>query len=260
MKTNSPANYRLVGILGGMGPAATIDLMQKVMAATKAARDQDHVPLVVWNVPQIPERVAAIGDSSAPSPAPSPVADMCAGAAALANAGAEAIAIACNTAHYWAEEIEAAAGVPLIHIVDAALDELVASRINQRTMLLATEGTHKTGIYAERAAARGLNLETPDPEAQSTINDCIALTKAGKLADARELLVPRLVALGSSRVETFLLGCTELPLMVRGTPFEAQSLDATAALARAIVAFSLGTVVTTSHKTKRNPHLGDQVA
>lgn len=235
MKTNSTANYRLVGILGGMGPAATIDLMQKVMAATTARRDQEHVPLVVWNVPQIPERVTAIGDPSAPSPA----AAMCAGAAALAKAGAEAIAIACNTAHFWAEEIEAAAGVPLIHIVDVALDELTASRMNQRTMLLATEGTHKTGIYATRAAARGFNLETPTPHVQNTINQCIALTKANELTKARALLLPQLAALGSSGVEAFLLGCTELPLVVRGTPFEAQSLDATAALARAIVAFSL---------------------
>jgi aspartate racemase len=256
MKTTSTTNYRLVGILGGMGPAATIDLMQKVMAATSASRDQEHVPLVVWNVPQIPERVAAIGDSVAPSPATA----MCAGAIALANAGAKAIGIACNTAHYWAEEIEAATGIPLIHIVDVALDELIASRKNQRTMLLATEGTHNAGIYAKRAAARGVNLETPDSHVQNTINECIALTKANELAKARALLVPQLEALSASGVETFLLGCTELPLVVRGTPFEAQSLDATAALARAIVAFSLGSVVTTSHKTKRNPHLGDQVA
>jgi aspartate racemase len=258
MNTNAKQSYRLVGILGGMGPAATIDLMQKIIATTPAMRDQEHVPLVVWNVPQIPERVRAIEDPSAASPAPA----MCAGAVALARAGAQAIAIACNTAHYWAEEIGAAAKIPLIHIVDAALDALPAKASGPpaRVMLLATEGTHKAGIYTQRAAARGLSLEVPNAQVQRAINDCIRFTKANQLTEARAQLIIPLTQLRASGVDTFLLGCTELPLLVSGTPFQAQSLDATAALAAAVIDFSLGSVAHKSDKTIRNPHLGDKVA
>jgi aspartate racemase len=228
--------FRLVGILGGMGPAATVDLMQKVIDATPATRDQEHVPLIVWNVPQIHDRVAAIQDSNAPSPAP----EMCRGAIALTRAGVEAIAIACNTAHFWAGEIEAAlqeTGVPLIHIADTALAQLAHEG---RTMLLATEGTIQSGIYSSRAAKLGLELQIPDSAMQQAINQGIADIKRNNIPVAQKLLAPYLQSAQAAGVTTFLLGCTELPLAIRGTPFEAKSLDATETLARAIVAFSRG--------------------
>src|SRR3712207_4022394 len=102
-----------------MGPAATADFLAKVVALTPAEADQDHVPLIVWNVPQIPPRPAAIAAES-----DAPLAPMLAGIRTLEQAGAEAIVIACNTAHYWYERLTAQSRVPIIHIADAVLVEL----------------------------------------------------------------------------------------------------------------------------------------
>lgn len=236
MTTSSRTSPKLVGILGGMGPAATVDLMRKIIELTPASRDQDHVPLVVWNVPQIPARTEAIESEMATSP----IAALEEGARALATAGASTIAIACNTAHYWADEIEAASGLPLLHIADAALDELAArGGPLARAALLATSGTHKTGVYAHRASARGMMLEVCDDTSQANVERAIMLVKGGNIELAVRVLQPVLDSLRANGVEIFVLGCTELPLVVQAKRSQIQCVDATAALARSIVAFSL---------------------
>ncbi len=252
--------YRTIGILGGMGPAATVDLMQKVIDATHASRDQEHVPMIVWNVPQIPDRNSFIaGGSISPCPA------MCVGARALANAGADAIVIACNTAHQWADEVTTAVNRPLIHIADAALTQLQNAHIDN-AMLLATDGTHQQGLYKKRAANFGVTLSRPDAICQADITAAIALVKAGNLTSARETLMRALEHLSAEGASTFILGCTELPLIVCGTPFEAKLIDATAALAAEIVRFSTGTAVESKHSSikkatqKKELPIGDQVA
>jgi aspartate racemase len=255
-----PSTFRTIGILGGMGPAATVDLMQKVIDATPASRDQEHVPMIVWNAPQIPDRNTFIaGGSDSPSPA------MCAGARALVDAGAEAIVIACNTAHHWADEVAAAANRPLIHIADAALAQVQSANISS-AMLLATNGTHALRIYDNRAAAFGVTLQKPDDHHQAKLTAVIAQVKAGQLQTARASLLLILAHLTEQGATTFVLGCTELPLIVRGTPFEAKSIDATAALAKEIVRFSLGTAVESKQSAmktatqKQELPIGDQMA
>jgi aspartate racemase len=252
--------YRTIGILGGMGPAATVDLMQKIIDATPAACDQEHVPMIVWNVPQIPDRGAFIAGGDI-SPCPS----MCAGAKALADAGADAIVIACNTAHQFANEVAAAANRPLIHIADTALAQLENAHIGS-AMLLATEGTHRIGIYQHRAAKFGITLQKPGAISQAEITAAIASVKAGNIASARAIILPVLNRLNTQGAATFILACTELPLIVRGTSFEAKSVDATAALAIEIVKFSTGLPARSTHSPikiasqKQETTIGDQVA
>ncbi|MDB5821420.1 MAG: aspartate racemase [Herminiimonas sp.] len=111
----------LIGILGGMGPLATVDLLRKIIEQTPVQRDQDHVPVVVWSVPQVPDRQQALrGDGASPLPA------MLEGIAALNRAGVTRIAIACNTAHYWFDQLRAASAAPIFHIADVTLDALYA--------------------------------------------------------------------------------------------------------------------------------------
>src|SRR5688572_3963986 len=105
----------ILGVLGGMGPLATVDLLQKLIEETPATRDQDHVPFVAYSVPQIPDRPSAIL-----SGAESPLPHMLAGIATLKNAGAGTVAIACNTAHYWYDDLVQQGGLPILHIADAA--------------------------------------------------------------------------------------------------------------------------------------------
>ncbi len=143
---------KVLGVLGGMGPLATVDFLRKLIEETPAARDEDHIPVVAWSVPQIPDRPAAIaGNGASPLPA------LLDGIRTLKQAGAVAIAIPCNTAHYWYDDMVREGGLPIIHIADAALAELAAQRIKGTTIgLIATKGTLADGFFLHRRAARGL--------------------------------------------------------------------------------------------------------
>lgn len=246
MDTTFP-RWRRIGILGGMGPAAALDLQAKILALTPASRDGDHLPVVTWNVPQIPDRVAAIAGRG-----PSPLPAMAAGARALEAAGADAIAIACNTAHHWAEDLRRGMRVPLLHIVDAVA-EAIAERPDppSRIGLLGTRGTLASGFYGRRLEALGLAWIAPDEEAQAQgVDAAIEAVKAADREAARERFARAAGHLADRGADLLLLACTELPLASPGTPFEAQCLDANHALAQAIVRFARG-----------NPaRLGTQVA
>ena len=180
MSPAEPAPRR-IGILGGMGPAAAIDLQAKVLAATPAATDREHLPVVVWNVPQVPDRVAAVLGTG-----PSPLPAMIEGARALEAAGCEAFAVACNTAHHWAGELAASVGIPLLHIADAAVDALARRPVPpMRVGLLATRGTLAAAFYGERLARHGFDWIVPTDEEQDRfVAEAIARVKAGDTAGA----------------------------------------------------------------------------
>jgi aspartate racemase len=227
---------RRIGILGGMGPAAAIDLQAKVLAATPAGEDREHLPVVVWNVPQVPDRVAAVLGSG-----PSPLPAMIEGARALEAAGCEAFAVACNTAHHWAAELAAAVRIPLVHIADAAVEALATRPARpMRVGLLATRGTLAAAFYGERLARRGFEWLVPTEEQQrDLVDEAIARVKAGDAAGARAPLEAAVRALGARGAEVVLLACTELPIAAEGAAPAVPLLDASRALAEALVDFSL---------------------
>ncbi|MBD3766209.1 MAG: aspartate/glutamate racemase family protein, partial [Rhodobacterales bacterium] len=113
---------RCVGILGGMGPEATVLLMQKVIAAVPARDDADHVPLLVDQNPQVPSRIRHLIDGTGESPAPALVAM----ARRLTAAGAQALAMPCNTAHHYAPAIRAAVDLPFLDMVALSADRAAA--------------------------------------------------------------------------------------------------------------------------------------
>src|SRR3954468_19140929 len=142
---------KVLGILGGMGPLATVDFLRKLIEETPAARDEEHIPVIAWSVPQIPDRPTAI-TSNGESPLPA----MLAGIHTLKAAGAIAIAIPCNTAHYWYDDMVREGGLPVIHIADAALEALKAQSLAGKTIgLIATKGTLAAGFFQERMKAHG---------------------------------------------------------------------------------------------------------
>lgn len=226
----------IFGILGGMGPLATADFLRKFIESTPARTDQDHIPTLVHNIPQIPDRSASIlGDG------PSPLPVLLAGVRFLVENGACAIAIPCNTAHHWHRDLQTASPVPILHIVDSVRWALTHSTANadQPTVtqvgLLATTGTLTAGFYQRRLADHGLVCHTPTAEDQADrVMPAIARVKAGQIDEARDLLrgvVERLRAVGAQRL---ILGCTEIPLALADAdpPATPLFLDATAALAR----------------------------
>jgi aspartate racemase len=227
-------NPPLLGVLGGMGPLAAADFLAKLAQETPATRDQDHVPYVAWGVPQIPERPAAIlGKGESPLP------QMLHGIAALKQAGAQAIAIACNTAHYWHEELQREGGLPILHIADAACDLLAERGITTGSIgLICTEGTLRAGFFQQRFAARGLGCIASTPaDQQGLVMPAIAAVKTNDLALAHTLAVQAVLRLHEAGARAVVLACTETPLAIDHAPSAATPLciDATRALARACV-------------------------
>lgn len=220
----------LIGILGGMGPAATVDLMQKILVSTPATRDQEHAPVVVWNVPQIPDRIGAVFGGT-----PSPFPEMLRGALQLQACGATAIAMPCNTAHYWVEALQAELRIPFLHIADAVLAALHSQAKPRKIALLATGATIHAGFYQSRFAAHGVNTLIPDTAQLEEIYAAIKLVKAGQIAAARNVFLPVARSLHDEGADALLLACTELPLLTPGWAFEAQCIDPTQALAQACV-------------------------
>jgi len=216
----------LLGVLGGMGPLATADFLTKLARATPATTDADHVPTVVWSWPQTPDRVAPIVEGTGESPLPW----MAAGVGRLVAAGARAIAIPCNTAHYWYDDLAARCPVPLLHIVDAVAARAPAGPLG----IMATRATLAARLFPRRLGRRC--IEPTDAELREVIGPGIAAVKRGDTtgwSDALRAVVDRMRAAGATAV---VLGCTELPIAIGDLQ---GCLDPTEALARHCVAWAL---------------------
>jgi aspartate racemase len=240
----SPANGHcastegVVGILGGMGPLATVDFITKMLAATPAASDQEHVPVVVASIPQIPDRTLAFrGEGESPAPA------MIASAMRLKHAGCGLIVIACNTAHLWFDDVRAAVGVPMIHMVDAAIEDAVAaSGTAGRIGLLGTDATLASGLYVNRQACGAKPIQWLLPTAREMmelIMPGIEAVKSGDLQAGGQLLAAAAESLKGRGASAVILGCTEIPLVLDKATSPLPVIDPTAALARRAVAWSL---------------------
>lgn len=223
---------RAVGVIGGMGPAATWDFCAKVLRATPATRDQDHSRLLVDCNPGIPDRNAALAGTG---PSPGPVlADM---ARRLERSGAEAIVIACNTAHAWADDIRAAISVPFIDMVEETAVELRRRWPEaRRAGLLAVDGCLRAGLYQTGLAAVGVEpvrLSEPD---QSRFMDLIGRIKAGDASNALRDDMRSLAA--TLEAETIISACTEVPLVLTAADLATPLLDSTDVLVARTVAFA----------------------
>ncbi len=198
-----------VGVLGGLGPAATVHFMHRLVELTDAQRDQDHVDLIVWQHGSIPDRSAfLLGHGESPEPV------LVADAVALERAGARFLAIPCNTAVVWVEQLRAAVSIEVLDTVAetvAAAGRAVPGL--QRLGLLATDGTLLAGTYAAAAAAVGVDLVTPSPEVQREVMWIIYDgVKAGEPVP-RERFDAVVEHLRDRGAEAVALGCTELSVL-----------------------------------------------
>lgn len=223
---------KILGVLGGMGPAATADFIMKLVALTPAAVDQDHLPMIVINDPTVPDRTQAfLTDSKA-----GVLEALERGVRRLEAAGAEACAIPCNSAHHWADELQARTRLPIIHIATASLAELQSrSGGGRRVALMATPVTIASGFYRDRIRAAGLDyFETPEHLTAQKILPAIRQVKAGATADATRLLEEAVDELFDLGADTILLACTELPVALETRlRTDTRLVDTTYALARA---------------------------
>ncbi|MBI2308667.1 MAG: aspartate/glutamate racemase family protein [Rhodocyclales bacterium] len=227
---------KIVGILGGMGPLATADFLHKLVERTPARRDQEHIPLVIYSVPQIPDRNEAILHRG-----PSPLAALLRGAEVLRRAGAGCIAIPCNTAHFWADELAEKSAMPVLHIADAVLRELAARPAPGAAIgILGTAGTLAAGIYQRRLEAHGYRSVIPEPrEIDRLLMPGIRAVKGGDLAGGGGLLNEAAQQLQQRGASRLILACTEIPpaLAAVAAPCLPACIDATACLAAACIAW-----------------------
>jgi aspartate racemase len=231
---------RVLGVLGGMGPLASAHFMLRLTLLTPAERDQDHVPAVLWSDPRVPDRTSARLAGGA-----DPLPFLLRGIAGLRQAGCGAIAIPCNTAHGWYDAMQAAAGCPMLHIVDAAADELRRiGCIGGRIGVLGTAGTLAMRLYQDRLGELGWECVTPDrAEMDRLVTPGIALVKANRVADARAPLAEAARGLTAKGARAIILGCTEIPLALHtaaANPPPVPLLDTIDALARAAIAWARG--------------------
>ncbi|MDR3518979.1 MAG: amino acid racemase [Azospirillaceae bacterium] len=234
----------LLGVLGGMGPLATADFLAKLVHETPALCDQDHIPCLIMNDPRIPDRSDAILNRVG---ARSPLPAMLGLIQRLTDAGVSAIAIPCNTAHFWEPGLRVHSPVPVISLVDAVLHDTAAAvaalaRVGRSPVavgLLGTVGTIHAGMFQRRLTERGMTALTPDDgEMADWVMPGIRAVKRGDVDRGKTLLMQaaaRLVARGAA---ILVLACTEIPVVIKAGDWpEATVVDSTAALARACVRY-----------------------
>jgi len=212
-----------------MGPEATVALMARIIAAVPARDDADHVPLIVDQNTQVPSRIARIIEGTGADPAPVLVAM----AERLEAAGAQALCIACNTAHRWAEDIRAAVNVPLIDMV--ALSVAQAARLGPEVVILASPAVRMAGVYDRACAQAGVTARYGEDEAallalirRIKVEGVTATTRTGfAVLSARAGGAVQIVA------------CTEFSLVADAAPPGVVLIDALDVLTRAVVEFAL---------------------
>ena len=202
--------FKTIGIMGGMGPAATVDLMSRIISMTDAASDQEHIPMIVDSDTRIPDRTEAILGRGK-----SPVPEMLASAKRLEAAGAGFIVIACHAAHYFVPEIKDKIGIPVIEMPVETAKLLKMNGVN-RAAVLATDGTVQSGLYGAALERFGIQAVYPDEDQQKTVMSLVYdYVKRGDMDPAdypREEITNIIGDLSSQGAEALLLASTELPI------------------------------------------------
>lgn len=221
---------KTLGIIGGMGPMATAYLLQLIIEMTDARTDQEHLDVIVFDRPAVPDRTAYILDNSQPSPLPM----LQATARTLEALGAGCLCAPCVTSHYFYGELSGAVRVPFVNMLTETAAELHRAGM-RKAGVMATTGTVRTGLFQEALAGFGLQCGLPSPAGQDLVMSLIYdEIKAGKPADPAKFARVReeLLAQGCDGI---ILGCTELSLIKKDTPLGPGCLDALEALAKRCV-------------------------
>jgi aspartate racemase len=230
---------KVVGVLGGMGPLATVDLYQKIIEETPATHDQEHLHVIIESNPAVPDRSAALL-SGGEDPTPM----LLSGAKRLAAAGADFIVVPCNTAHAFLPRIAPELDIPLISMIDETAKTVAAELPGSVVGILATAGTIWTRLYQDAFERVGLPSVVPDEAGQARVMDAIAGVKAGRIGAEQTALVQATAAeLVAHGAESLIVACTELPLILMQQHVTVPLFDPTRILARSAVTTALGSAL-----------------
>ena len=228
----SPAVAKTIGVIGGLGPAATLDFFDKVLRATPAKRDQDHLHLIIDNNPRLPDRNLALrGEGPSPGPA------LAAMARGLEKNGAQGVVMVCNTAHAWQSEIEASLTVPFLSMVDATIAETRA-KARGKVGVLVADGCRLAGLYQKGFGADALLLSDPD---KARFMQAIYAIKAGdKGPSMRKTMAGFAGQLIEQGAGVIVAACTEVPLALSAEDLAVPFISSTDVLVARTLDFALG--------------------
>ncbi len=222
-----------LGIIGGMGPEATADLFKKIIDRTPASCDQEHIPIVIDNYPQIPDRTLYLkGEGQSPLPF------LFESIERLERTGVDCLCMPCNTAHYFIKELREKASVPFISMIEAVVKEIKSMEKEPvKIGLLATDGAMIGKVYHNAFESAGMKIADFDKETQQLAMNAIYTLKSGDKKKAFEILNIAMKKIEKERYDVVIAGCTEIPVLL---PYiekidNLRILDATLALADSIV-------------------------
>jgi len=223
---------KIIGILGGMGPEATIDLFYKIIKFTPAEKDQDHLRIIIDNNPKIPDRTAAIlGKGEDPLPA------LRESAQNLEKAGADFIIIPCNTAHYFLPSIQESVKIPILNMIEETAKETQKKILSiKKVGLLASKGVYKAEIYNQYFKKYNIEVISPEEKDEKEVMEVIYAIKAGNLSkEVKKKILQIAQKLIDKGAEAIIAGCTEIPLILKEGDVSVPTIDPTQVLAKIAV-------------------------
>ena len=226
---------KVVGVLGGMGPEATVDFFAKVIALTPAKKDQEHLRIIIDNNPKIPDRTETIMNQDKTL-----VPVLVATGRNLERAGADFIAIPCNTVHYFYEELVKKVSIPVLHMIREVTNAIKVSLPEcKKVGLLATTGTVTANLYQKECQKAGIEVLVPDASGQDRVMAAVLKIKGGySKASARSVMIKEANRLLEHKAEAIILGCTDIPLVIKKNDFSVPVFDSNWVLAEATVKFA----------------------
>lgn len=234
----SDGRRKTVGILGGMGPEATVDLMRRVIAGTPAQDDADHIRMLVDSNPRVPSRIEALIDRTGESPVPCLV-EMARG---LERQGADFLVIPCNTAHHYHAEVAAAVDVPVLNLIEmTARDAGRACPDLARVGLLASSALMRIRLYEPWFEPLGARVLYPGSGVQQELMELIRAVKAGGCTPGQVAACDRAAQdLQARGAQCLVVACTELSVVAERLNTDLPVCDAADVLARAVIREALG--------------------
>lgn len=221
--------HKILGIIGGMGPSATALLFQKIINFTDAGMDADHIHIIIDNNPTIPDRTTAIINHD-----DTPAIHICESGKKLEKCGAQVLVIPCNTSHYFLPYIQERLNIPVINMLEETAKECVACGYT-KVGVLATTGTRNTQIYEKELEKFGITAIYPDQKGQEQVMEIIYnQVKAGKTADTT-IIKAQLDKMAENGVQAFILGCTELPIVLKDGDYGYRFIDTLEVLAKSAI-------------------------
>lgn len=224
---------RPVGVLGGMGPEATLLFMQRVLAAVSAEDDADHIPLLVDQNPQVPSRIKALIEGKGIDPSPV----LAAMAKRLETAGAQGLVMPCNTAHAYAPVIQTAVGIPFLSMVEATAEVIAERHPKAKVGMLASPAIKRAAVFDPAFQANGLTpLYAEDQDA--LLSAIRQLKRDGNDPLARETTLRMAKALYAQGADIVLVGCSEFSMLTQDIAAQMPVIDSLDVLVSATVMFS----------------------